>query len=111
MGGCGSDAILRLCWLILSYALPDFNFDRLTDYTSQTGGDVFSDTYRKGEPVYRDSRRIYPPSREEGVFRRLQSEPSDEQAGDEADTVSNNPLATTRLDIPPAIGSLIYFVS
>jgi hypothetical protein len=33
------------------------------------------------------------------VFRRL-SEPSDEQAGDEADTVSNNPPATPRLDIP-----------
>jgi len=54
---------------------------------------------------YTDSRRTPPPSREEGVFRRLQSEPNDEQAGDEADTVSNNPLATTRLDIPPPISS------
>jgi len=39
------------------------------------------------------------------VFRHLLSEPSDEQAGDEADTVSNNPLATIRLDIRPVIGS------
>ncbi|ARS88438.1 hypothetical protein B1756_00845 [Natrarchaeobaculum aegyptiacum] len=52
-----------------------------------------------GALAYRILRRIHPPSREEGGFRQS-SEPSDEQAGDEADTVSNNPPATLLLDIP-----------
>jgi len=34
---------------------------------------------------YTNTRRIHPPSREERVFRPHRSEPSDEQAGDEAD--------------------------
>jgi len=42
-------------------------------------------TQHDGERLYTNTRRIHPPSREERVFRPHRSEPSDEQAGDEAD--------------------------